>query len=383
MTPDGARVIEDRIRVAGTSALSTAPVDRVEATAYTVPTEVPESDGTLAWTATTIVIVEVRAGTESGLGYTYAPAAAADVVHGTLAEVVIGQRSFDTGAAWQAMVGAVRNMGRPGVASCAISAVDIALWDLKARSLHVPVADLVGRTHITVPAYGSGGFTSMTDSELCRQLQGWAEEGFGAVKMKVGRDPEADVRRVEIARNTIGDGIDLFVDANGAYARKQALAFAEAFARHGVRWFEEPVSSDDLEGLRLLRDRAPAGLDVAAGEYGYDLPYFKAMLAAGAVDCLQADVTRCGGITGFLRVGALADAACLDLSAHCAPHVSAHACSGIWHLRHVEYFADHARIEPLLFDGAILPNDGALRPDDERPGLGIELKRRDAERFRH
>ena len=108
-------------------------------------------------------------------------------------------------------------------------------------------------------------------------------------------------------------------------------------------------------------------MDVTAGEYGYDLPYFERMLDAGAVDCLQADVTRCGGITGFLRVGALADAHGLDLSAHTAPQVSAHACAGLWHLRHLEYFADHVRIESLLFDGVLEPVDGALRPDPRPP----------------
>ena len=91
--------------------------------------------------------------------------------------------------------------------------------------------------------------------------------------MKIGRQPERDVERVRVARAAVGDQAKLFVDANGAYSRKEALAFAHAFAELGVSWFEEPVSSDDLEGLRLLRDRAPEGMDIAAGEYGYDLPF--------------------------------------------------------------------------------------------------------------
>jgi L-alanine-DL-glutamate epimerase-like enolase superfamily enzyme len=149
-----------------------------------------------------------------------------------------------------------------------------------------------------------------------------------------------------------------------------------------VRWLEEPVSSDDLDGLRLLRDRAPAGMDVAAGEYGYDLGYFRRMLDAGAVDCLQADVTRCGGITGFLGVAALCDAHNLDLSAHTAPTVSAHACTAVWHLRHLEYFHDHVRVEHLLFDGALTARGGVLEPDGTTPGLGLVLKNADAEQFR-
>ncbi|MEO6158948.1 MAG: enolase C-terminal domain-like protein [Ilumatobacteraceae bacterium] len=356
-------------------------VETVRVGAYTVPTEAPESDGTLKWEATTIVIVEVSSGSTTGLGYTYAAPAAAGVVTDTLSDVVTGCDPMATGAMWATMVHAIRNQGRPGVVSSAISAVDIALWDLKAKLLGLSVADTIGRTHDVVPVYGSGGFTSLSDAELAEQLGGWAAQGLRAVKMKVGRDGAADPHRADVARGAIGDDVELFVDANGAYTRKQAMQLADEFAGRGVRWFEEPVSSDDLSGLRLLRDRAPAGIDITAGEYGYDLPYFRNMLAAGAVDCLQADVTRCGGITAFLRVGALADAECIDVSSHCAPQVSAHACAGLWHLRHLEYFADHIRLEAMLFDGVLEPSDGALRPDPGRPGLGIEFKRSDAERF--
>jgi L-alanine-DL-glutamate epimerase-like enolase superfamily enzyme len=159
------------------------------------------------------------------------------------------------------------------------------------------------------------------------------------------------------------------------------LAFAETFTEYGVSWFEEPVSSDDLEGLRLLRDRAPTGMNIAAGEYGYDLFYFRRMLDAGAVDVLQADATRCAGITGFLRVGALCEARPLPLSAHCGPSLHAHPCCAVGPVRHVEYFHDHVRIEHMLFDGALTPVNGALRPDLSRPGLGLEFKRADAERY--
>jgi len=143
------------------------------------------------------------------------------------------------------------------------------------------------------------------------------------------------------------------------------------------------VSSQDLAGLRLLRDRAPGGLDIAAGEYGWNLPYFQRMLDAEAVHCLQADVTRCGGISGLIRVGALCDARSIDLSAHCAPQVSAHACTAIWHLRHLEYFHDHNRIEHMVFDGCLEPEPGgALKPDRSRPGMGLTIKRADVEQWR-
>jgi L-alanine-DL-glutamate epimerase-like enolase superfamily enzyme len=362
--------------------LAAVAVDHMDVAAFTIPTVEPESDGTLEWDSTTIIVVEVAAGRHTGIGYTYAGLAAGSLIRTTLADVVVGRDPVAIGALWTSRVQACRNQGRPGVVSSAISAVDIALWDLAGKQRGACVADLLGRCHDEVPVYGSGGFTSLSDVELARQLSGWVSAGIGRVKMKVGRDPTADPVRVRVARDAIGDGAELFVDANGAYRRKQALAMAGRFADSGVSWFEEPVSSDDLDGLRLLRDRAPSGMDIAAGEYGYDLPYFRRMLDSGAVDCLQADVTRCGGITAFCRVGALCDAHCLDLSSHTAPQVSAHACAGLWHLRHLEYFADHVRVESLLFDGVLVPVEGAVRPDRDRPGLGIDLKRPDAERFR-
>jgi L-alanine-DL-glutamate epimerase-like enolase superfamily enzyme len=263
----------------------------------------------------------------------------------------------------------------------AISAVDSALWDLKARLLELPLATLLGAVRDSVPVYGSGGFTSYSIERLQAQLAGWVQDGIPRVKMKIGRRPGEDLARVRAAWEAIGSNAGLFVDANGAYSRKEALEFAERFAACGVGWFEEPVSSDDLEGLRLIRDRAPAGMDIAAGEYGYEPVYFRRMLEAGAVDVQQADATRCGGITGWLAVAALCEAHGIELSAHCAPQLHAHAGCAVGPLRHLEYFHDHARLEQLLFDGALTPVGGALRPDPERPGLGIELRTADAERF--
>jgi L-alanine-DL-glutamate epimerase-like enolase superfamily enzyme len=288
-----------------------------------------------------------------------------------------------TGAAWWSMVGAIRNLGWPGISATAISAVDVALWDLKAKLLDVSVADLLGRSRDAVPVYGSGGLTSYPQSEVCEQLAGWVAQGIPRVKMKVGREPDADPTRVRAAREAIGDDAELFVDANGAYSRKQALALAETYAQEaGVSWFEEPVSSEDLDGLRQIRERSPAGMAITAGEYGYEPSYFRRMLDAEAVDVLQADVTRACGITGLQNVGALCIAYEVPFSAHCAPQIHAHAGCAIGALRHCEYFHTHARAERILFDGVLEPVDGALRPDHDRPGLGIELKGADAERYR-
>ena len=362
---------------------SAPSIEHIAVSAYTVPTDLPESDGTLEWDKTTMVVVEATAGGQRGLGYTYADLATARLIEDRLAHVVQGRDAMAVPAVWGAMVREIRNLGRPGIVSMAIAAVDTALWDLKARLLALPLVTLLGAVRDSVPVYGSGGFTSYSVAQLEAQLGGWIAKGITRVKMKIGAHPADDRDRVRAARKAIGSDAELFVDANGAYSRKQALAFADAFAELGVSWFEEPVSSDDLEGLRLLRERAPAGMDIAAGEYGYDLFYFRRMLEAGAVDVLQADATRCAGITGFLRVSALCEARSLPLSAHTAPSLHAHPCCALAPVRHAEYFHDHVRLEHLLFDGALTPVHGALRPDLSRPGLGLELKRSDAERYAH
>jgi L-alanine-DL-glutamate epimerase-like enolase superfamily enzyme len=233
-----------------------------------------------------------------------------------------------------------------------------------------------------VPVYGSGGFTAYDDAQLTEQLGGWASQGIPRVKMKVGSRPDDDPRRVMVAREAIGPDTQLFVDANGAYTRKQALELADRFREEAeVSWFEEPVSSDDLAGLRLLRDRVPAGMEVAAGEYGYDAVYFLRMLESGAVDVLQADITRCGGVTGLMQVGGLCEAFQVPLSLHCGPSIHLHPALAQDRLVHLEYFHDHVRIEGMLFDGAARPRDGALWPDLDRPGNGLEFKREDAERY--
>lgn len=361
---------------------STAPVAGVDAACYRIPTDAPESDGTFAWDATTLVLVRVRAGGQEGLGYSYASPAAAVVVRDSLAPVVQGSDALMTMAIFVRMRQAVRNIGRRGIAGLAISAVDAALWDLKGKLLQQPVVHLLGgAAHEAMPVYGSGGFTSYTDAQLQAQLGGWAREGLDRVKMKVGRDPARDPQRVQVAREAIGPGVQLFVDANGALTRKQALALAQVFAGFEVRWFEEPVSSDDLEGLRLLRDRGPAGMDIAAGEYGFDLLHFRRLLEAGAVDVLQADATRCGGLTGFMAASALCQAHGLPLSSHCAPALHVAACCCAPTAVHMEWFHDHVRIERMLFDGAPEPRRGLVQPDATRPGLGLAFKDADAKEY--
>ena len=354
-------------------------IERLEVSAYTVTTDSPESDGTLQWDSTTMILVEASGGGKKGLGYTYGDVSVGKFIESKLISEAEGTDALSPPVAWAAMQSAIRNAGRPGVGAMAVSAVDNALWDLKARLLDLPLAALLPRFRDAVPIYGSGGFTSYSIEHLQEQLSGWAEEGIPRVKMKVGRHPEEDPERVRSVREAIGDDVELLVDANGAYSRKQALYWAERFAEDGITYLEEPVTSEDREGLRLLRDHGPGGLAIAAGEYEWDLPQVADL--ASCVDILQADVTRCGGITNLLQVDGICKGRTIPFSAHCAPAISAHAGCAMETLVHLEYFHDHVRVENMLFDGALQPEDGYLQPDPSRPGLGLELKRSEAEQY--
>jgi L-alanine-DL-glutamate epimerase-like enolase superfamily enzyme len=355
-------------------------VIRLAVSAYTIPTDAPEADGTLEWDSTTLVLVEASAEDRTGIGWTYGPAVIAEIVTGLLAGAASEAGVLDPPGAHERMCRAVRNAGRPGLCSMAISAVDCALWDLKARHLGVPLHRLLGAVREEVPVYGSGGFTTYDEARTREQLGHWTgKQRIPRVKIKIGEawgGREArDIERLHLAREVIGPDAELYADANGAYNAKQAVRVAR---ETDITWLEEPVSSDDLDGLRTVRDAVPC--EVAAGEYGYDLPYFARLV--DAVDCPQADVTRVGGITEFLRVAGLARAHGRDLSAHCAPHLHAAAMAAVPNARHIEWFHDHVRIESMLFDGTLDPSGGSVRPRDDAPGLGLEFRRPDAERFR-
>lgn len=363
---------------------SQTAVAGVKATAYTIPTDAPEADGTLSWDSTTMVVVLVHCGGVVGTGWTYGAAAGAAIVNDLLADVVIGRSAFDVVGSSDAMIKALRNVGRQGIGGQALSAVDIALWDLKARLLHLPLHRLIGTVRDAVEVYGSGGFTCYSEEQLRDQLTGWTERlRIPRVKIKIGESwgtrPDRDLARIGQARATIGDAADLYVDANGAYTRKQAIRMMDDAADLGVTWFEEPVSSDDLDGLRAVSEAIAA--DVTAGEYGYDLTYFRRMCQAGAVDCLQADASRCGGISEWLRVAAVAASHGLEISAHCAPSLHLHVGAATPNLRHLEWFHDHVRIEQLAFDGTTEPTDGVLRPDPDAPGHGFSLRASDLEKY--
>lgn len=355
-----------------------APIENVTPSAYRIPAARPESDGTLEWDSTTLILVEIDAGGKTGIGYTYGDASIGCFIRDNLEHLIMSQDVMDIPFLWQKMVDAIRNEGICGMAMMAVSAVDNALWDLKAKILNFSLAKLLGNARAVVPVYGSGAFTSYTVNQLCIQMDDWMKAGFASVKMKIGRHRDEDLLRVKAARERIGEHVELFVDANGAYDVKTALKLAAQFVDCGVTWFEEPVPSSDLEGLAFIRDHCPAMMNIAAGEYGYTLFYFREMLRHSAVNVLQADATRCGGITGFMKAGVLAEAMQIPFSFHCAPAAHIHAAAALNAFYIGEYFYDHARIEHMLFEDMPDPVSGKLAVEFDRPGAGLEFKHQDA-----
>ncbi len=358
----------------------TAAVTAVDSAVFRFPTERPEADGTLQWDSTVAVVATIRSGELTGCGWTYSTPAAAAVIRDHLATAVVDRDAFDLPGAWAAMHRTCRNLGTRGLVMQAISAVDIALWDLKARLLDVPLGRLFGLARELVPVYGSGGFTTMTDAELEQQVGGWLAAGCTEMKIKVGEswgnNVERDLARTALVRKLAGDDVSVMVDANGGYSRGQARRVGRCLDELGVVWFEEPVSSDDLDGLASVR--AAVQCDVAAGEYAAN--EYDAAALCPVVDCLQLDATRCGGYTGFQRAAAVAAAHNLQVSAHCAPALHAPIAVATPNLRHVEWFADHARLEPLLADGVPTVTGGTMRLAASA-GHALTL-RSDAQRFR-
>jgi L-alanine-DL-glutamate epimerase-like enolase superfamily enzyme len=350
-----------------------AGIDRVDVACYRFPTPKSESDGTLTWDATTAVTVQISASGVTGLGWTYSGSAAAAVVDEKLKAELLGRPAYEIPVLWAAMRGACRNLGTKGLVMQAISAADIALWDLKARLMHMPLVSLLGQVRDRIPIYGSGGFTSSTEAELAQDISAWKAAGCTAMKIKIGCDwgtrTTWDLDRVALLREIAGTDAHLMVDANGAYTAGQARRVGAELDRNGVEWFEEPVSSDDLEGLASVR--AAVNCDVAAGEYVSDT--YGAERLAPVVDCLQLDVTRCGGYTGFLLGAAVAAAHNLEVSAHCAPAAHAPIAAAVPNMRHVEWFNDHVRLEPELVDGVPPVSSGAMHAPVAQHGHGMTL----------
>lgn len=357
------------------------PITRFHVSACTVPTETTESDGTLNWKSTTIVIVQLAAGETWGLGYTYGNPGLKSFAVDLINKAVIDEDAFSITGIWGKLVQLVRNEGRTGESSMVISAIDNALWDLKAKLLQLPLLSLLGQSRERVEGYGSGGFNSYTHEQLEHQITSWLEQGFKKMKVKITGNLEHERARLSFIRRLCGPEVQLFVDANEACDKKVAREFADLLKELKIIWFEQPIFAYDLKGMHDFKLQMPTGIYLTTGEYVYNLTDLSNILQADAADVIQLDVTRCEGVSGFLKCSNLCEAYDVPISTHCAPALTVSPACSVGGLKHIEYFFDHARLENMLFDGVPQPRDGYFKPDLSRLGNGLILKKREIEKF--
>jgi len=322
--------------------------------------------------------IVVRVVTEDGLdgfGMTFGEPVA-EYIEKNLAEEVVGKDPLANEDIWNDMFRAIRSSGRKGAAMLAISAIDIAIWDLRGKILGQPIYKLLGGTKRKIPAYASVGFLSMPDDEVVEKSLEYVADGYKTLKIKVGYDNgeniKADVSRVAKVRRAVGDDIELIVDANGIYDCASAIRFLHAADDLGICLFEEPVHADDIAGLRRIRDAAL--VPVASGENEYTKYGCRDLLLAEAVDVLQFDITRVGGFTDMVKVSAMTQAWNLKIAPHFWPQVSAHMMSPAPHGLYLEVFPTAPSERP---GGNIITNQPPIIDGHyeipEAPGLGLDF----------
>jgi L-alanine-DL-glutamate epimerase-like enolase superfamily enzyme len=350
-------------------------IERAVVKFFDVPTEVPEKDGTLEWQSTGLVTLELYAQNHIGLGYTYADRATSEAIvqHGL--PVILGRECGDHFILVEKIKKLCRNLGNSGISAMALSAIDIALWDLRARSLNISIQELLGIRRRNVSFYGSGLFLSNETSELTKQVHLFKELGIHKFKMKIGEDLEGDMARVRLVRDLIGKDSDIYVDANGAYNPKAALNIAYQLAKENVSWFEEPITSDDKRGLQYLRNNFPYSLQLVAGEYCYQTADVLELLENKAVDVLMVDATRCEGISGMIIASHLARAFNIPFSTHCAPLLHGNIGVSFDNLLISENFYDHYLIERKYFEHQGSYENGKFIPDENQCGFGWKLRK--------
>lgn len=311
-----------------------------------------------------------------GLGYGPGQRSIQAVIHDNLSDLLVGQDPFMIEKLWQDMFWRVRGYGRKGVAFQAIAAVDIALWDLKGKALDQPIYRLLGPAHESVPIYGSGGWTNYAEKELVAEMTGYVERGITRVKMKVGKDfgqsESEDIERLATVREAVGDGVEIYVDANNGYYAKQAIKMSQIFEQFDVAWFEEPVLADDIPGLAQVAQNTT--IPVATGEHEYTKYGFRDLLVAGGADIVQPDVHRVTGITEWMKVAAMADAFNLPVAPHAVSLVHIHCAMATPNLKVVEVLGAEENSHPIWW--AEVPpynDDGTWQPYADRPGLGLEI----------
>ncbi|MSQ59058.1 MAG: mandelate racemase/muconate lactonizing enzyme family protein [Betaproteobacteria bacterium] len=307
-----------------------------------------------------------------GVGYTVTVGCNGHAIHATIehdiASRLAGQNADLIEFLWRKMWWATHYGGRGGAASMAIAAIDIALWDLKARKFGVPLWTLLGGHDAKVPCYAGGIDLYFTLGQLLAQTDDNLKRGFRAIKMKVGRPSlSEDAARVKAMRSHLGADFPLMVDANMRWSPDEAIRAARAFQAHDIYWLEEPTIPDDVEGhARVVRE---GGVPVATGENLHTLYEFAQMIRAGAVTFPEPDVTVCGGVTGFMKIARLAEGFNLPVTSHGAHDVTVHLLAAAPNRSYLEahgFGLDRYIAQPLKIHEGF-----AIAPD--RPGHGIEF----------
>ncbi|NUW39075.1 L-talarate/galactarate dehydratase [Nonomuraea rhodomycinica] len=357
----------------------TSPSDRVtwvRLSSVTLPLDTPVSDAKVLTgrqrPMTEIAFLFAEIGAESGhqgfgFGYSKRAGGPGQYAHAReIAPELLGEDPSDIARLWDKLVWAGASVGRSGLSTQAIAALDIALWDLKARRAGLSLAKLLGAHRDSVRCYNtSGGFLHAPVEQVLDNATAALERGIGGIKLKVGHpDARVDLARVSAVREHLGDAVPLMVDANQQWDRPAAQRLCRALEPYGLVWIEEPLDAYDSAGHAALA----ASLDtpIATGEMLTSVAEHAELIRAGAADVIQPDAPRIGGITPFLRLAGLAEHARLQLAPHFAMEIHVHLAAAYALEPWVEHFE---WLEPLFEERLEIRDGRMLVP--ARPGLGV------------
>ena len=323
-----------------------------------------------------VVVIKTNSDIE-GIGFTYhdmCGLAIGTMIKDTIEPLLIGRDPLCNEDIWQYLYNYMYYYGRKGTALYALSALDVALWDIKGKVAGLPLYKLLGGSQTKIPAYASGGWTSYTKDELVKEATNMVASGFKSIKIKVGVEGgtniNEDVRRVAAVRKAIGDDIDLFVDANFVWKASDAILFAKKAEQYDLGWFEEPVIADDIEGLARVRNNTT--IPIAAGENEYTRYGARDLVVGKAIDIYQPDPCYNGGITEVLKMNAIAQAWNLKLALHCVDFVTRHMASAATNSLIVEHLLVWDGVINKMFLNPPVIKNGMIEITD-LPGLGLKL----------
>jgi len=353
-------------------------ISKVDVHLVSVPIKAGFSDATRK--VETVGYTIVRIATDQGLegfGITYHEVggeATKSLILKNMAPKLIGRSPLETEVIWQEFFHYLRGVGRKGLMFCALSAVDIALWDLKGKIVNLPLYKLLGGNKTKIPVYSSGGWTSYADQELVDEMKSMVKQGYSLIKFKVGveggRNPRRDLERVRKVREGVGPEIGLLLDANNCWDSATAVQFANNVREYNIMLLEEPVFADDIPGL--ARFRRGTDIPLATGEHEYTKFGVRDLVLNEAADIVQTDGARAGGYTESLKIAAITQAWNLKFAPHALENIHIHLVSAVPNALFLERLLLYEEITAQVYKNAPLPVNGFMEIPD-LPGLGLEL----------